>query len=66
MPKRATSRAVALIPPSCTADPSASQVISASYSAPIGAQMRVDTRSAIRTPAARSHTQPSTSVSAER
>ena len=46
-------------PPSCTAVPSPSQMISASCSAPIGAQTRSLIRSAIRAPAARSHTQPS-------
>ena len=65
-PNRSRSRAVAARPPSCTAVPSPSQMISASRSAPIGAQTRVEIRSAIRAPPARSQTQPSTSVSAER
>jgi Copper amine oxidase, enzyme domain len=51
-PNLARSRAVAEIPPSWTADPRGSQVISASHSAPIGCQMRAETRSAMRLPQA--------------
>jgi hypothetical protein len=65
-PNLARSRAVAETPPSWTAEPSGSQVISPSRSALIGCQISAEMRSAIRVPLARSHTQPSMSVSAER
>ena len=65
-PNRAKSRAVAEMPPSGMAEPSGSQVISASDSAPIGCQIRVEIRSAMRVPLARSHAQPSMSLSADR
>jgi hypothetical protein len=48
------------------ADPSGSQLISPSRSAPIGCQISAAMRSAIRVPLARSQTQPSMSLSAER
>jgi hypothetical protein len=64
-PKRARSIVVAHMPPSCMAAPRASQVISASRSAPSRDHTRLAMRSAIRVPEARSHTQPSTSVSQE-
>ena len=54
------------MPPSWMAVPTQSQVISASNSAPIGCQINSEMRSAMRAPAARSHTQPSMSVSADR
>jgi hypothetical protein len=65
-PNLATSRAVAHRPPSCTAVPSPSWSSRASCSAPIGAHTSAEISSAIGRPAARSHTQPSTSDSAER
>jgi hypothetical protein len=65
-PNRATSRVVAHRPPSCTAVPSPSCSRRASYSAPIGAHTSAEISSAMGRPAARSHTQPSTSDSAER
>jgi len=65
-PNLARSRAVAEIPPSGMAEPSGSQVISASDSAPIGCQMRAEMRSAMRVPPARSQAQPSMSLSADR
>ena len=65
-PNRARSAVVAQTPPSCIAEPTTSQVISASCAAPSGAHTSSLIRSAIRRPAARSQTQPSTSVSQER
>jgi hypothetical protein len=65
-PNRATSRAVAHRPPSCTAVPRPSCSRRASCSAPIGAHTSAEISSAMGRPAARSHTQPSTSDSAER
>ena len=58
LPNRSRSRAVAASPPSWTAVPSRSQMISASCSAPIGAHRRSPSRSAMPRPAPRSHTQP--------
>ena len=49
-PNRSRSRAVAASPPSCTAVPRPSQMISASCSAPIGAQTSVADQVAIRAP----------------
>ena len=65
-PNLARSRAAAETPPSWMAEPSGSLVISASRPAPMGRQISAEIRSAIRVPLARSHAQPSMSVSADR